>query len=153
MTKLKYVNYDVVFQEVPNEVTLCFSISGCPYRCRGCHSKYLWEYIGDYLSDNIDDIIKKYNGMITCVCFMGGDQNLTELEDLLCKVKYTYELKTCVYSGSDDIAIFNNLLQHLDYLKIGRYIEELGGLKKSTTNQRFYRIGSDELIDITEMFN
>ena len=35
---LKYVNTGIVFQEIPDEVTLAVNISGCPCRCHGCHS-------------------------------------------------------------------------------------------------------------------
>lgn len=152
MKKLKYVNYDIVFQEVPNEVSLVFNISGCPHMCEGCHSEYLWEYNGTYLSDDIDDVISQYKGMISCVCFMGGDQNLHELDELLFKIKYVYNLKTCVYSGSNNISLFDNLLQYIDYLKIGCYKADLGGLDSYTTNQRFYKIDNCKLIDITSVF-
>ena len=43
---LKYVNTDIVFQEIPDEVTLAVNISNCPCRCPGCHSEYLWEDVG-----------------------------------------------------------------------------------------------------------
>ena len=43
---LKYANFDIVFQEVPEEVTLAINISNCPNQCPGCHSKYLWENKG-----------------------------------------------------------------------------------------------------------
>ena len=43
---MKYYNYDVVFQEIPDETTLAINISNCPCRCPGCHSKFLWEDVG-----------------------------------------------------------------------------------------------------------
>ena len=53
---LKYVNSSVVFQEIPDEVTLAINISNCPCHCPGCHSKYLWEDIGLPLTTGaIDD--------------------------------------------------------------------------------------------------
>lgn len=152
MNKLKYANYYIGYQEVPNEVTLCINISGCPHHCEGCHSQYLWEYEGNYISDDIEAIQDKYKGMITCVCFMGGDQNLVELTELLFKAKYVYGLKTCVYSGCNETEIFNEALQYIDYLKIGRYIKELGGLDKPTTNQRFYTVYNCKLTDTTNVF-
>lgn len=152
MNKLKYTHYDIVFQEVPNEVSLVFNISGCPHKCEGCHSKYLWNDVGNYISNDIDDIINKYKDMITCVCFMGGDQNTQELFALLFGVKHFHNLKTCVYSGCDDINKFNDAMSEIDYLKIGRYIEELGGLDSVNTNQKFYKIKNGELKDITSVF-
>ena len=153
MNKLKYTHYSIAFQEVPNEVSLVINISGCPHKCEGCHSKYLWNYVGDYISDDIDAIINKYDGLITCVCFMGGDQNVSELTKLISNVKIRYNLKTCIYSGCNDTYIFDNILQYLDYLKVGKYDDKLGGLDSIITNQKFYRINNCNLIDITNKFN
>lgn len=136
---LKYTGYAVTFQEVPNETSLIFNISGCPYKCRGCHSQYLWEYTGEYITEEIEQILMQYKGLVTCVCFMGGDQNLAELKLLLIKCK-SLGFKTCVYSGLNDISIFDDLLSLLDYLKVGEYVSELGGLNSKDTNQRFYQI-------------
>jgi len=135
---LKYTGYTVACQEVPDEVSIVFNISDCPYKCRGCHSQYLWDYVGEYISNDIEGVLLQYEGLATCVCFMGGDQNLSEMKDLLTKCK-THKFKTCVYSGSNDMSLFEDLYGLIDYLKIGEYIEELGGLKSKNTNQVFYK--------------
>lgn len=133
-------------QEVPNEISLAINISGCPYKCKGCHSMYLWNYVGNYLLDEIDDLLDKYNGLISCVCFMGGDQNQEELLNCLQKVKER-ELKTCLYTGNDDISsISKEIIRSLDYIKIGRYIEELGGLSCKTTNQKMFDLNNNKEI-------
>lgn len=151
--KLKYLGYSIVFQEVPNEITLAINISGCPYKCEGCHSRYLWKYEGNYISDDLDFIIKQNLDFITCVCFFGGDQNIVELYDLLKHIKSKYKLKTCLYSGQDLLSNLNKLFDVLDYIKIGSYKENLGGLKSITTNQRMYMICQDQsLKDITFKF-
>ena len=151
--KLKYLGYSIVFQEVPNEISLAINISGCPYKCRGCHSSYLWEYKGNYISEDLDFIIKQNLDFITCVCFFGGDQNIVELYDLLKHIKSKYKLKTCLYSGQDLLSNLNKLFDVLDYIKIGSYKENLGGLKSITTNQRMYMICQDQsLKDITFKF-
>lgn len=139
MNKLKYLGYSIVFQEVPDEVTLAVNISGCPHKCEGCHSKYLWEYEGNYISDDLETLIKQYDGLITCVCFMGGDQNQIDLLGLL-KTVQKYGLKTALYTGLD---LVNNLsiriLGNLNYLKTGKYDSSLGGLDRLTTNQRMFK--------------
>lgn len=151
--KLKYLGYSIVFQEVPNEISLAINISGCPYKCKGCHSSYLWEYKGNYISEDLDFIIKQNLDFITCVCFFGGDQNIVELYDLLKHIRSKYELKTCLYSGRDLLSNLNKLFDVLDYIKIGSYKENLGGLKSITTNQRMYMICQDQsLKDITFKF-
>ena len=149
MNKLKYLGYSIVFQEVPNEVSLAINISGCPHKCEGCHSKYLWEYNGNYIADDLVKLIEQYKSLITCVCFMGGDQCEQDLIYCLNVIK-TYGLKTCLYSGADEVN--SNIQNHLDYLKIGHYDKLLGGLDQQTTNQRMYCYTNDKWEDITYLF-
>lgn len=143
---LKFIREDtqVVFSEIPDEITLVINISHCPCHCPSCHSKYLWEDIGEELTtDIIDELVAKNRG-ITCVCFMGGDINPREVERLAEHVKNTYgsTLKVGWYSGSSEKS------EHIDedivdYIKIGPYIDEYGPLNKETTNQRMYFHGED----------
>lgn len=151
---LKYQGYAIVLQEVPDEITLAFNISGCTHHCDGCHSPNLWEYEGEELIKDLNNVIEKYNDYISCVCFMGGDQNIEELKKACLIVKNQYSLKTCIYSGSNTINIFQDMIHKnlLDYLKIGQYKKEKGGLNKPTTNQRMYKIEGDNLWDITSKF-
>lgn len=149
--KLKYLGYSIVFQEVPDEVTLAINISGCPHKCVGCHSKYLWEYKGNYIFDDLDNLIKKYKGLITCICFMGGDQNITELINLSFIAKQ-HGLKVALYSGHDDGTYFYPWCKWFDYIKVGHYDQNLGGLEQKTTNQRMYKHTNGEWEDITYRF-
>lgn len=154
---LRYANYSITFQEVPNEVSLVLNITGCTHHCDGCHSDYLAQDFGNYVDDDLPALLDRYKGMITCVCFMGGDQAIDNLREWLERIKEEYDLKTCVYSGTDDIDTFDNCLDYLDYLKIGPYRKELGGLDNPNTNQKFYIVVKDEdteinLFDITLAF-
>ena len=81
---------------------------------------------------------------------MGGDQNIEELLNFLTICK-EYNLKTCLYTGADEIE-FPYLFNLLDYIKIGHYDKNLGGLNSPTTNQKFYKIENLELIDLTNSF-
>ena len=133
---LLFDDYYITFQEVPNEVTLVFTVSGCPYRCRGCHSPFLQSYVGKPLKKYYERIVETYKDYATCVCFMGGDQNSEELTDIINDIKDKYNLKIALYSGSDKFRI--SLMSRCDYIKSGQYIESLGGLNNPNTNQRFY---------------
>jgi anaerobic ribonucleoside-triphosphate reductase activating protein len=149
---LKYTNYNVVFQEVPNEVTLAINISGCPNKCKGCHSPYLMQDIGEWLTISVlDNFIVKYGESITCICFMGGDNNPKEVEHLATHIKQSTHLKTAWYSGKnllpDNISPLN-----FNFIKLGPYIQELGALKSPTTNQRFYEIINGKMVDKTHLF-
>lgn len=147
---LKYYNAMVVFEEVPDEVSLAINISNCPCKCDGCHSRFLWLDIGTELTQKeLGRLIDKNDG-ISCVCLMGGDIDHNYVLELASYVKKNYEkMKVCWYSGMDELDCD---LKDFDYVKIGHYDKELGGLDKKTTNQRFYKIEKGEKIDITDRF-
>ena len=151
---LKFQSYDIVFQEVPDEVTLALNISNCPNRCAGCHSPHLMEDRGEILDEVVlAGLLEKYGDTITCVCFMGGDCDPQEVERLSACVRETTgrRIKTAWYSGRSDLPE-GFALQHFDYIKLGPYMEQLGGLDSPSTNQRFYRIENGTMVDITERF-
>lgn len=178
---LKYVNTDVVFQEIPNETTLAINISNCPCHCKGCHSAYLAEDIGEILTfSRLEKLIKQHEG-ITAVCFMGGDNDPKEInhyaeliKQLTTEVKTTHilkndvslpkgisiphgstitevktvpmELKVGWYSGRQELAKEIEL-KNFNFIKLGPYIEDLGGLKSPTTNQRLYEVKMNREVD------
>ena len=76
---LKFVDFRVTFSEVPDEISLCINLSGCPHKCKGCHSEYLQQDIGTVLTTQMLDRIIESNDGVTCVCFMGGDNDLPKL--------------------------------------------------------------------------
>lgn len=150
---LKYVNTDVVFQEIPNETTLAINISNCPCHCKGCHSAYLAEDIGEPLdvwvgfgTTVLDTLIHK-NAGITCVAFMGGDSDPKAVNNCARYIKNEYpDLLTAWYSGRQELAKEIEL-RNFNFIKLGPYIEELGGLKSPTTNQRLYEVKMSKEVD------
>ena len=155
---IKYYNSMVVFEEIPNEITLAINITNCPCHCKGCHSQFLWEDIGTELTfDELKRLISENDG-ITCVCFMGGDANPSEINKLA-EMKLNDpqlgNIKVAWYSGKDELSKDIDL-ELFDYIKIGRYDEECGGLDKRTTNQRLYKVetGGEKYVlkNITHLF-
>lgn len=147
---MKFYNYDVVFQEIPDEVSLAVNITNCPNHCLGCHSPHLWKDEGIVLdSAMLDTLAAKYRGLITCVCLMGGDADRTAVEQLARHIKQSLGLKVGWYSGKNE---FPTNPDYFDYVKIGPYIPENGGLKSPTTNQRLYHRTEGEWQDITCRF-
>lgn len=151
---LKYVDTLVSFQEIPDEISLCINISNCPNNCPGCHSAYLKDDIGTPLTyTELMRILKDIRG-ITCVCFMGGDKEPWEIQRLAQFVKEK-GLKVAWYSGKQELHE-DIRLANFDYVKLGPYIEELGPLTSSTTNQVMYKIDhlADKpfIVDITSRF-
>ena len=164
---LKVASFDIVFQEIPGEVTLALNLSGCPCHCKGCHSPHLWEDRGEELNTALlDGLLDRYGAMITCVAFMGGDQSPEEVARWAEYVKNMSAgpaseggLKIAWYSGRpftpetfNSKTSLNFQLSTFNFVKFGPYIEALGGLKSPETNQRLYKWNGNTWEDITAVF-
>ncbi|NUN04635.1 MAG: anaerobic ribonucleoside-triphosphate reductase activating protein [Bdellovibrio sp.] len=133
---MKIYNYDIVFQEVPDHISLAFYVCGCPLKCPGCHSPELWtEKSGFPLSISLFlSLLDRYRNKIDCVLFLGGEWHCEELVQFL-KEAQSRKLKTALYTGLDEVPA--ELRQHLTFLKTGPWKQELGGLSSPLTNQAF----------------
>lgn len=151
---IKYYDAMVVFEEIPDEITIAINITNCPCHCKGCHSKFLWEDVGTELTfEELGKLIKKNDG-ITCVCFMGGDADINGINSLAEHVRSAFSgIKIGWYSGRDELSKEINA-SLFDYIKIGRYDEKYGPLNSEKTNQRLYKVNkkSGKLSDITHKF-
>lgn len=149
---LKYVDTKVTFSEVPDEISLCINISNCPCQCKGCHSSYLAQDIGTELTFNeIRKLVKKNSG-VSCIALMGGDAEPDKVNTLASFITNHYNsIKVAWYSGRQELSKEIDL-KNFDFVKLGPYIEELGPLNSKNTNQRFYKIEENKLIDITNLF-
>ncbi len=148
---MKIASYDIVFQDVPGEVTLSLNLSQCPNCCPGCHSPQLQEDIGYPLDDEmLDGLLERYGRDVTCVCFMGGDREPDEVMRLA-RLVHKEGLKTAWYSGRQELPeCFDT--GALDFVKVGPYIESKGSLTSPDTNQRMYMVENGEMTDITNVF-
>ena len=154
---VKYKDYYIVFEEIPDKLTLAVNITNCQNRCVGCHSPELRENIGIELTkEEVDKMIKENDG-INCFLFMGEGNDKEGLISLMQYMKDKYpSLKLALYSGREKVE--GELLRYLDYVKVGPYIEMYGPLNKETTNQRLYKVEHEfvdteyRITDITDMF-
>ena len=160
---LKYVGYDIVFREIPDETTLAINISNCPCHCPGCHSSYLAEDIGTPLDeDSLVELLLNNKG-ITCIAFMGGDSDPEYINWLASIMRDMNDsepgnwadVKIAWYSGRATLAEEIEL-KNFDYIKLGPYMEEFGPLNNPNTNQRLYKVivedGEYKLTNITYKF-
>lgn len=160
---IKYVDTKVVFQEIPDETTLAINISNCPCHCKGCHSSYLAEDIGEILDEDALVSLLRGNKGITCVAFMGGDSDPEYLNWLASIMRDMSDgepgnwanVKIAWYSGRQELSPDIDL-RNFDYIKLGPYIEEKGPLSSRTTNQVMLQIdnncGRSIVKDITSRF-
>ena len=83
-------------------MTLAFNITGCPNRCPGCHSPWLRDDIGNPLDmAAIGSMLDCYGAAVTCICFMGGDNEPAEVNRLASEIRKAYpNHKVAWYSGN-----------------------------------------------------
>ena len=146
---LRFTREEIVWQEVPDEVSLAFLISGCPLRCRGCHSADSWKAgAGQILTaDYLRERLRRYAGLLTCVLFMGGEWQPETLQALLRVARGEFGLKTCLYTGYERNELPPDLLPELTFLKTGRWLPEKGGLDKPQSNQCFTDLRTGEVLN------
>lgn len=150
---LRFIESAVVFSEIPDEISLDINITGCPYRCPGCHSAYLQQDIGDELTTEEIDKLIEGNAGISCVLFSGGDKEPETIRKFAEHVHDKYpRLKTAMYSGATKAwkVLWDSKV--LDYYKIGPWIKDKGPLDSPTTNQRLYKLIDGGYVDITHRF-
>lgn len=134
---IKYVDKTIVFEEIPDRVTLAFSISNCQNKCKGCHSAFLRKDIGNILNEEV--ILKEFDKdfkRCNCVLFLGEGNDIDGLIKLNDFIKENYNIETAIYSGRDSVEDY--FFEHFDFVKIGSYQADKGGLNKETTNQRLF---------------
>ena len=158
--KLSRKLYDVTtsFTEVPNRVSLCFWFSGCTSGCDGCHTPWLVEDVGKRTTtEEILETIARYDGMINAVCCLGG--YISVIIGCVDIVHQQTDHTICWYTENQlkTVAVARGgiLLFQLDYVKVGTYNKDLGGLGSKTTNQRFYALNgpsTGEIEDLTHLF-
>lgn len=140
---IKYIKdmTTVVFEEIPDKISVAINIANCQHNCIGCHSAFLKEDIGDELNESEIDLIMKNNEGINCVLFMGEGNDIPRLIELNNYVKKTYNIETGIYSGSEKVP--SDYFKLFDYVKFGPYISKFGPLNCKTTNQRMLYHGTD----------
>ena len=135
---LKYLKVQEIFEEIPGEITLGVSISGCTIHCKGCNQRELWEDKGTIFNViRLQELLEQHQG-VTCVCIFGGEHDIYSLIPIF---MYAHQrVKTAWYCGLDRLPKDKlGILDYLDFIKLGHYDMELGGLDSPTTNQRLYQ--------------
>ena len=137
---LRYWDVDITFQELPDNVSLIFSMSGCKNNCEDCHWEGLNKRTYDFPQLNysvIEKQLNRYHGYVTNILFMGGEWDSECLKDIMDPIrKHFPELAISLYSGKTFKELKNIIcFEDWDYIKAGPYLKERGDLKDPNTNQ------------------
>ena len=122
-----------------------------------CHIAVLRDEIGEEVSpERLTALIDSYYGTITCVGIQGGDNDPEAVLQLCAYIHEHYDgrIHTGWYSGRTWLPTPEQLKASLNYIKTGPYIAKFGPLSSPDTNQRFYRINTEDgsLKDLTHRF-
>ena len=147
---IKFKDSYIVFEEIPDRISLAVNITNCQNNCVGCHSPELRLNNGEELTEGIIDKLIKENYGIDCFLFMGEGKDRGRLLELAKYIKRNYDLKAAIYSGRNDVEF--DFYEVFDYVKVGEYKKEFGPLNSPTTNQRLYRMSEKGKEDITYLF-
>lgn len=147
---IKFKDSYIVFEEIPDRISLAVNITNCQNNCVGCHSPELRLNNGEELTEEIIDKLINENYGIDCFLFMGEGKDRGRLLELAKYIKRNYDLKAAIYSGRNDVEF--DFYEVFDYVKVGEYKKEFGPLNSPTTNQRLYRMSEKGKEDITYLF-
>ena len=157
---LKYDQMKILLAEIPDEISLGISLVGCPRHCEGCHSPNLWDTADNsnfkkLTAFEIDSFLTRNRlARLTCVLFLGGEWDLNALISLTMHAKEKCDLRVGLYTGAnlDDLRGHSELIKNLDYLKVGEFRKDLGGLTSRSTNQKLFKLKDNSFLDITYKF-
>lgn len=155
---MRYSGFQVCTTEIPDEISLGISCLGCNVHCTGCHSQETWDIysIGKGKQLKVQDICdaldkQKY---ITCVLFFGGEWAVDFLKIVKELKDKKPDIKIALYTGRI-LEDFKNkeIINYLDYIKVGPYNKVKGNLRSKTTNQKLYKLENGRIAkNITHMF-
>ena len=158
-----------------NDIVDCFSgicvsywCQGCPIRCPGCHNKETWDKDGGIeidkqeLINNIIDSIAA-SGIQRDFSVLGGEPlapyNRQNTFDIIKAVKEKYQnIKIYLWTGYTYETIqkqewFNDILNYIDYLIAGPYLEQYKDITlplRGSTNQKIITVKDNDRINLSQ---
>ena len=137
------IHYPVYTLGVGKRIGVWFQ--GCSIRCKGCMSKYTWEFDKRY-EKNLNDVLKEILSYPSKKITISGGEPFDQpeaLEYLLKKLKLNGFKDILVYTGYEYEEIkdkYKNILKYIDVLISGRFLEglETEYIWKGSDNQKMY---------------
>ena len=133
-----------------NGIGVALFTQGCPYHCKNCFNPETWDFNKgtDWTKETENKIIELLKPeYITRLTILGGEplieRNIEPLTALLKRLKGIYpDKQVWLYTGRDFElleGLYEEILQYIDVLIDGRYIDDLRDYKlkwRGSSNQR-----------------
>lgn len=111
-----------------DKVSINIYFQGCYFRCKGCHNPELWDFNGGRLVDcqELVELLRDLKPFHDALVFLGGEP-LAQKEALefLAEWGKHYGYETWLYTGHEFSELPPSVVRWFDYIKCGRYIDEL----------------------------
>ena len=124
--RINSIKYNNSVVDGPGIRTVLF-MQGCDLHCKGCQNKSTWD-INKGKEIDIDDLVneldkKVFNKKIT----ISGGEPLMQIEALIELVNKLNDLgfDIALYTGHQKEDVPSNIVEKVNYLKTGNFIEEL----------------------------
>lgn len=122
------IDYSGSVVDGPGIRTVIF-VQGCIRRCEGCHNPATWD-VHAGVSMPVEDLIEELRHKVrNRKLTISGGEPLLQADAVLSLVKGLPEFNIALYTGAELHEIPRELIACLDYVKVGRFIQE----KRSTT--------------------
>lgn len=117
---------------------------GCSNNCKGCHNLELQQFKQPNLS--LEDILStvKLADRANIVTLMGGEPLQQDKDSILVLIEQLHNMgkKVAVYTGYDMDEVDKDILDNIEYIKVGKYDETNKapyGFFLATKNQKMYK--------------
>ena len=140
---INLIHYPVYTLGVGKRIGVWFQ--GCSIKCKGCMSKYTWEFDKKYVRD-INEVLREILSYPSKNITISGGEPFDQpkaLEYLLKKLKLNGFKDILVYTGYEYEEIkdrYKDILKYIDVLISGRFVEglETEYIWKGSDNQKMY---------------
>ena len=141
-TIINSIDYKGSIVDGPGIRTVLF-LQGCEQRCEGCHNPETWD-INMGKSVPVTDLANEIRRRsINRKLTISGGEPLLQLPAILELINLLNDFNITLYTGFEMVEVPKEILEKLDYLKVGKYDKE----KRCTTidyigstNQRFINL-------------
>lgn len=120
---LNSIDYRGSVVDGPGIRTVLF-VQGCVRECRGCHNPSTWDMRKGKAVDTEDLITELRTKALNKKLTISGGEPLLQRQAVLELVRGLLDFDIALYTGFEFEDVPKDIIEHLRYIKVGRYIQE-----------------------------